>query len=130
MHESVLRVARQMNVPLADAQRLFASRSEHGIVGGRWLVDHVHPSIEGHQLLAEQLLAVLADERIVDPQPGWEENRRLQFAAHHDALDNLYFHQGMQKLKSLQDWSAGRARRMRPAARRAAAVAAPEAEEK
>ncbi len=128
MHEAVLQVAQQMGVPLADAQQLFADRSEHGIVGGRWLVDHVHPSIEGHQLLADELLAVMADEGVVDPQPGWEEKKRQQFAAHHDSLDDLYFQQGMQKLKSLQDWAAGRARRMRPGTRLAPTTAKQEAE--
>ncbi len=128
MHEAVLQVAQQMDVPLADAQQLFASRSEHGIVGGKWLVDHVHPSIEGHQLLADALLAVMENMGIIDPQPGWEEKQQQQFAAHHDSLNDLYFQQGMQKLKSLQDWAAGRARGMRPEMQNAPTAAIQETE--
>ncbi len=124
MHEVVHQIARQTGVPLVDAQRLFAQRSEHGIVGGQWLVDHVHPSIEGHQLLADELVATLTDLGIVHPERDWEVTKRQRYAEHFNSLDNLYFVKGLQQLKSLRGWAAGRAERIRPIAKDAATTPA------
>ncbi len=116
MHEIVARVARETDTPLLDAQQFFAQRSSGGIVGGEWLVDHVHPKIEGHELLADELMARMASLDMVHPRSDWQVRKRAAFNEHFQSLDNLYFVRGMQHLESLRGWAAGRARRQRPAA--------------
>ena len=45
---------------MIDLVPIFESRSKEGILGSDWLVDHVHPSIAGHQLIAKLLLKRMA----------------------------------------------------------------------
>jgi tetratricopeptide (TPR) repeat protein len=113
INEIVLETARDTETPLVDARSLFEQRSRHGMVGRDWLVDHVHPSVEGHQLLSDALVDKLIELRYVDPQPGWEQAKRERYREHLDSLGNLYFVKAMDRLKSLQRWAQGRSRRLR-----------------
>lgn len=109
MNDAVLEIAAQTQTPLVDAQALFESRSQDGIVGGEWLVDHVHPSIEGHQLLADTLLAKLEAFGLIALEPGWEARRNESYRANLASLDSLYFLKGEQRLENLRYWTKGQA---------------------
>jgi lysophospholipase L1-like esterase len=101
-------------VPMLDAEELFAARSEQGIVGQRWLVDHIHPSVEGHQLLGEAI-AERCFELGILPQPveGWQTARRQLYSRHLNSLNEAYFHRGKQRLEGLLRWTQGRAKKVR-----------------
>lgn len=114
MNDSVLETAAAAGVPVLDAKQLFESRSTGGIVGGDWLVDHVHPKIEGHQLLADELAKLLVAKGVVTPRADWEQVRAQRYREHFDSLSARYFQQGTQRLKGLEDWAAGRARQLKP----------------
>ncbi|MCH8141051.1 MAG: hypothetical protein IH908_05580 [Proteobacteria bacterium] len=113
VNEAVLEVAHDTGAPLLDAQKLFQQRSTDGIVGGDWLVDHVHPSVEGHQLLADALTETLISLGKVDPRPKWQQVKRGRYREHFDSLDNLYFLQGEERSRAVRDWAKGRAERLR-----------------
>ncbi|MEX0677951.1 MAG: tetratricopeptide repeat protein, partial [Pirellulales bacterium] len=113
MNEAVLEIADDTGTPLVDAQQLFEERSTDKIVGGDWLVDHVHPSVEGHQLLADALTAKLVSLGKVHPRAGWEQVKRERYREHFDSLDALYFLKGEQRLSALRNWAKGRAERLR-----------------
>ena len=44
-----------------------------GIPGEELFFDHVHPSIEGHRLLALALLETMAEQGLATPGVGWDE---------------------------------------------------------
>jgi lysophospholipase L1-like esterase len=113
MNEAVLQIAEETGTPLLDAQRLFEERSKDHIVGGDWLVDHVHPGIEGHQLLAGALTEMLIAELGLAPQPGWEAVRKKWYREHFDSIDPVYFSHAMERLRAQNNWAAGRAVRLR-----------------
>ena len=113
MNDIVLEIAEDTGTPLVDAQRLFEGLSEGGIVGRRWLVDHVHPSIEGHQRLADALAENLIALEIAEPAPDWQEIKQRQYRAHFEALDDHYFAKGVERRRAVAGWAAGRARRLR-----------------
>ncbi len=113
MHEVVFDVAEDADVPLVDANQLFAERSAGGITGDDWLVDHVHPSIRGHQLLARALIDSMAGQGWVDPTPGWIERRDRLYAENLSRLDDFYYLKGEQRLKNLEAWAHGRATKSR-----------------
>jgi Flp pilus assembly protein TadD len=48
-------VAREEGALLVDADRIFTEASEHGLVGFNLIEDYVHPTVEGHQLIAWHL---------------------------------------------------------------------------
>ena len=109
MNQAVLEVARQTGTTMADVRAVFAARSDAGIPGGVLLVDHVHPSFEGHRLIADVLLTELARQGIVRPVPGWKERRDQAFRAHFESLDGFYFVKGQETLEVLRCWTQGKA---------------------
>jgi lysophospholipase L1-like esterase len=115
MSDSLLSVAGETGAPLLDAQALFEGLSRDGIVGDQWLIDHVHPTIPGHQVLADALADKLVELHMLSPGADWAEHKAARYREHLDELPDLYFLKGMQRLENEQHWAHGRARRKRPA---------------
>ncbi len=113
MNEAVLDIAEESSVPLIDADRLISERSTHRIPGGDWLIDHVHPTIEGHQLLADALADLIVARHVPEPQAAWRQTAHTRYREHFDALSPHYFQKGTQQLESLRKWAQGRATRLR-----------------
>jgi tetratricopeptide (TPR) repeat protein len=63
----VAQVARQRKVPLVDFVAIQEEHSPHGIPGEKVFLDHVHPTVEAHRLLALEILNVMASEGIASP---------------------------------------------------------------
>ena len=108
MNEAVLEIAEVTETPLVDAQDLFEQASPDEIVGARWLVDHVHPSITGHQLLADALADEMVLLGLVSPRADWQEAKNRLYRVHRDSLDERYFLQGSKRLEAIKKWARGR----------------------
>ncbi|HEU5116270.1 MAG TPA: SGNH/GDSL hydrolase family protein, partial [Isosphaeraceae bacterium] len=106
-------VAERAGVPMIDLVPIFTERSKGGILGPDWLVDHVHPSIAGHKLIARVLLDRLIEMGVVTCSPGWESRRDARYQKQMASLSDLYYLKGQDRLERLQYWAAGRARRLR-----------------
>jgi tetratricopeptide (TPR) repeat protein len=114
MNQAVLEIARETGTPVVDAREIFERLSPGRIPGHEWLVDHVHPSIRGHQVLAAELVDAMVRCGIVRPQENWEETRDRQYADHLGTLDAIYYFRGQQHLDSLSRWAEGRITKERP----------------
>jgi hypothetical protein len=114
MSQAILDLARTTRGAHLDLVKFFAAKSRGGITGYDWLVDHVHPSIIGHQLIAN----LLADEMVrlgyVHPGPGWFAERDRLYRQNLDSLDDFYYLMGEKRLENLRLWSVGRGNRTRP----------------
>jgi uncharacterized protein (TIGR02996 family) len=70
-------VARSENVPLVDFRALIDAacleRHGHNVPGREFFVDHVHPTIEGHRLLAGALLETMAEFGLAQPRADWRQ---------------------------------------------------------
>lgn len=108
MHASLLRLSQQYDVPLVDARRLFEQKTLDGIPGSELLVDHVHPSIEGHQLIADAIFDKMCALQLIAAPPDWESTRDRLRTEQLEALDQKYFLRGALRLKRLQGWARGR----------------------
>jgi lysophospholipase L1-like esterase len=108
MHESIRMVARDYSVPLIDVKALFEERCEGGIVGDEMLLDHVHPSIGGHQLIAMELFRVMAGMNMTADPPGWKAARDELWRQQISSLDSAYYARGEARLQRLLEWSRGR----------------------
>lgn len=113
LHDALQRVAVDARTPLLDIRGVFEKRCEVGIPGDRWLVDHIHPSISGHQLIAAELTRHLIETAIVVPAEGWQDERERLYTAHLTTLDAVYFAKGKQRLEGLIRWTQGRANKLR-----------------
>lgn len=113
MRESLARIAEDSATPYLDAHEFFRARSQMGIVGDAELVDHVHPSIAGHQQLALELQRVMVEQELISIENCDIAARERRWERRMASLKPLYFHKGMQHLKALQGWAAGRAEQER-----------------
>ena len=109
MERAITRIARLNDVPLLDAYELLERETRHGILDSSILVDHVHPSFDGHQLISLALVERLRELAIVNPRQNWQPLARAAFARHFDQLSDVYFAKGEQRLENLRFWSQGRA---------------------
>jgi len=108
--EQVIRqTAQRWSLPFVDAAALLEQQTRHGIADGSLLVDHVHPSFEGHQLIALAILEEMSRTGLVVPQPGWKECAQLRFRKHFESLPPVYFAKGQQTLHRHNEWAKGRA---------------------
>ncbi|HUQ68427.1 MAG TPA: hypothetical protein VM165_02825 [Planctomycetaceae bacterium] len=109
MERILAQVAAETHTPLVDLHALLERQSQTGILGDYLLVDHVHPSVAGHQLIARQLVGELRSLGLTQPKPDCEAVTDAAFAAHLAALDPQYYLRGHRTLRSLQIWADGRA---------------------
>lgn len=116
MHEALRRIARRTDTPLVDVRTLFERRSRDGIPGGYLLIDHVHPSIAGHRVIADALTDELIRRGVVRPRGGWRQRQEPRAREHLSSLDAFYFAKGQERLKAVRKWAAGRATLVRPGA--------------
>lgn len=107
--DAMQRVAAATETPLIDVHAMLEKESRLGILGSDQLVDHIHPSIEGHKQIADAILTQLESKRVVIKTPGWEERRQAAFRTHFEALDAAYFAAARRALNGLNEWAAGRA---------------------
>ncbi len=113
MHEKLFEISRSLEIPLVDARALIEKRSQGSIPGNEWLLDHVHPSINGHQLFATALVKEMAKQGIATIDSQWANKREHLFAKHLDSLDELYYLVGKARLAGLRSWTKGRSTRVR-----------------
>lgn len=109
MEQAIAHVAARNDVPLLDAHQLLERETRHGILDSSILVDHVHPSFGGHQLIAMALVEPLQELSIVKPRPNWQPLARTAFQASFDELPDVYFAKGEQRLTNLRYWTQGMA---------------------
>jgi tetratricopeptide (TPR) repeat protein len=114
MHEAIFLVANDTSATLVDARALFEQLTSDGIPGNEWLVDHVHPSIRGHQRLAKLLFDEMVELDIVHPQSEWTARRDAAYKENFDSLPALYYYRGQKRLDGLRRWAAGRGDLQRP----------------
>ena len=111
MHETIKQAAVRHDLPLVDMRAIIEQKSEHRIPGDEWLVDHVHPNINGHQLIADAITEVLVDSQFVNvPGQGhWRDQRDVLWQAHLLSLGQGYYQEGFEHLMMLKTWSRQRA---------------------
>src|SRR5215211_6929854 len=114
MSRAIVDVGRETGTPVVDLAAIFARRSQGGILGDDWLVDHVHPSIAGHQLIAEVLVEEMTRLGFVHPVPGWKAGRDRLYRDQLASLDDFYFLMGQKHLGNLRLWAQGRGNLVRP----------------
>ena len=104
-------IARAAGVPLVDMRTVLEPLCEKNILGNEAFADHVHPSIEGHQKIAENLLSVMESMHMVRPRDDWKETRHS--IASNSPPWTKSISRGKQHLEGLRLWSSGRAAKIR-----------------
>ncbi len=113
--ESTRKLIDEFELPHVDVERLLDEHSARGlpypdaIPDPDRFVDHVHPTIESHQLIAQSLATEL--ERLGWPSADEAAQGRYQASSqqHLLSLTEAYYGRGKQRLAGLKNWAAGRA---------------------
>lgn len=79
VNEAIRSVASQTGVLLVDADRIFEEHSEHGLVGFNLIEDYVHPTREGHELIALHVWKAIE-------QAGWAGGKGQPQQANFDSV--------------------------------------------
>ncbi|MDA1311864.1 MAG: tetratricopeptide repeat protein [Acidobacteria bacterium] len=99
IQQIITEIAAEQDVPLVDFQQLIEQQADHEIPGSDEFLDHVHPTLTGHRLLALELLKVLEQRGIASRSGTWGDDAltkvservegRLDRKTHGAALRNL-----------------------------------------
>ena len=113
--------AQRHGIPLIDTTELLDQRDAKerripdGIVDPEFFVDHVHPTIAGHQLIATaiakefgQLGWSVSPDALVKGEATYQELAGKHLAE----LGEEYYARGRQRLEGLRRWASGRAREL------------------
>jgi tetratricopeptide (TPR) repeat protein len=103
----LLEVARQTHTPLVDAAELIAAASRSGFPDEQWMIDHVHPTVAGHELIAQALVEKLIALNYVQPASDWQSAYDRARSGHLQSLPFVYFERGRERLRSEQGWARG-----------------------
>lgn len=104
-HAIVQEVAEQENVPFVDARALLEEESEHRLAGSNIYLDHVHPDIFGHQLIAQQIVRQVEDSLGLKLRDWPDAQRRSAYRQQLERLGTLYLAQGRLRVEWLEDWA-------------------------
>ena len=107
MERAIDVAADRWHVPLLNTHDLLERETRHGILDNSMLVDHVHPTFDGHQIVGLALVKVMQDLLLVDPPTGWQSQAKTRFARHLDSLPRIYFLRGERNLDGLRYWAQG-----------------------
>lgn len=110
MYDVIADLAREFDVPVVDVKARFEARASDRIPGSESLVDHVHPSIHGHQLISAWLMDEMIDQGWVDVTSDVNAYENA-FESHLASLPFLYFELGKDRLAGLKRWAEGRVTR-------------------
>jgi tetratricopeptide (TPR) repeat protein len=106
LEQSLVGIAAETHTPIVDAASLLASRSPDNIPGFDWYVDHVHPTIGGHQLIARALAAQMRECGLLAASAVWpEDQRQAAYGRHLQDLSPAYFADGKRRVDWLEEWA-------------------------
>jgi tetratricopeptide (TPR) repeat protein len=115
MRSILSQVATDYGLPQVDAEAVLVAESRNGFADRQWLVDHVHPTIEGHQRIADAIAEKLIELKYVRHENDWQTAKEQAYRQHLEGLSPLYFERAQQRLKSEQGWARGQVKKQRPA---------------
>lgn len=110
MYDVIADVAAEFDVPFVNVMAYFEGQAGDGIPGRESLVDHVHPSIRGHQLISGLLIEEMVKQGWIESTGDSLDQEKL-FTAHLQSIPYLYFELGKDRLAGLKRWGEGKVTR-------------------
>lgn len=114
IYGTIDKLRQEFDLPVIDAMLHFSAQATDGIPGRESLVDHVHPTIHGHQQIADLIVDQMCKENIIAAKADPAKVAMI-YRRHFESLDNFYFERAKDRLDGLQRWAEGKVRRVREA---------------
>ncbi|OYP36374.1 SGNH/GDSL hydrolase family protein [Rhodopirellula sp. MGV] len=115
MIQSLQKLSDELNVVMVNCPIRFDQTDSSrrplpdGIPDPDRFVDHVHPTIAGHQQIGADVASQLIRLLNITNRDDAESVYQSQAKQHLESLDETYFNRAKQRLRGLQNWAAGRA---------------------
>ena len=65
----------QRGAIIAATDSAFAANSEHGIVGNKLILEHLHPNIDGYFLMGKVFARTIRDHHLLFPDSTWDSSK-------------------------------------------------------
>jgi len=92
INRTIQALAEKYDYPYVDIEKKFEERSSRGIVGNSLMADHVHPTLTGHSLIAQNLAETIMFRYLgMKPQDGFEEIGTFLTLVDHIGSSNKLF---------------------------------------
>lgn len=106
----IRRLCGERDVPCIDLVAILEQQCMneygHNIPGSEYFLDHAHPKIAVHQLLAEKLATTLMDHKIIDTQKEWSQvNRPALYHSVMSTVDTVYYAMRELNLAKVLNWA-------------------------
>lgn len=85
INDAIQGLAREFRVNLVNVDSAFRVESDQQIVGEQWMTDHLHPTLEGYQLMGKTYYEFLHDHGLLPDDPPYYSYHRQ------DSLTKAYF---------------------------------------
>jgi lysophospholipase L1-like esterase len=101
-----LRLAAETRIPVVNARELIEQLAPDGIPGHDLYLDHVHPTLGGHQRIAAAIATELERSGLFPRSTHWTaEQRRAAYRRHLESLPASYFPNGRRRVEWLDNWA-------------------------
>jgi tetratricopeptide (TPR) repeat protein len=110
LHQTLAEIAAATNVPLVDAESAVAASTgvPNEIPGYDLYLDHVHPTIGGHQVIADKVVNILRQHNLAGAKQSsglTAVERRALYRSHLRSLPTAYFSNGRRRIGWLEGWA-------------------------
>ena len=106
MDHIIRELADRFDVPLVDGRGALERASAHQIPGYEMYIDHVHPSIAGHQLIATTIVNQLIKSELVTHQDEFLTPDYVHmYQTHLQERPPSYFSNGLRRVQWLENWA-------------------------
>tara|TARA_B100000945_G_scaffold311374_1_gene304501 strand:- start:1564 stop:3396 length:1833 start_codon:yes stop_codon:yes gene_type:complete len=100
------KLAKQYEVPLIDARTALENASTNKIPGYEMYVDHVHPTLEGHQIIAGAIVDNLIENKLVAPELNMDVREyQYLYSNYIQSLPLAFFSNGARRVNWLETWA-------------------------
>lgn len=99
-------LASQHGIPLIDARAALENASPNSIPGYEMYVDHVHPTLHGHQIIAGTIVDKLIENGFVEPERNMDFRAyRSLYSGYIKSLPLAFFSNGARRVNWLENWA-------------------------
>ena len=106
MQVFIRQLSSETGTPLAQVAQALSAESPQGIAGNNVYMDHVHPTIGAHQLIARTIIEELVASRIVMIPADWSaRERREAYRQQMASLPHAHLGNGRRRVGWLEGWA-------------------------
>lgn len=108
MYQLIEELRVEFRPSFVDVKKRFEEQADGGIPGRELLLDHIHPSIHGHQLIAQLIVEEMQSQKMVTLPGNFEVIKAERYEKHLASLSHIYFQLGKDRLAGLKRWAEGK----------------------